>query len=139
MSDLTHDMFAQDDPKAGELATALAHHTGSGQQWRHSFAKRMRYTEGVQAFADLAGAWWLIDHLLLDPRYVRAALEHQIVFVSFAVDSQRRGQIEVVRDTGEYPLVRHHVRSTTCPPGVWRFYLQDHGEGGATLMLPSEY
>jgi len=124
---------------SNQLSTALAHHTGSEHLYVHAFAKSMDYTDGVRCFADLAGAWWLIDHLLFDPRYKRAALEHNIVFLSVAVDERARAMIECVRDTGEYPLVRHHVRYTDCPVGVWRFYLQANGRGGATLMLPSEY
>ena len=124
---------------AAELRDVLACHTGSENLYAHSFAKTMRYTDGVRCFADLAGAWWLIDHLLLDPRYKRAMLANEIVFITVKVDERSRANIECVRDTGERPLAQHHVRYTDCPQGEWKFYLQAHGEGGGTLMLPGEY
>jgi hypothetical protein len=122
-----------------ELRAALAHHTGSHYLYRNVLAPAMTYTDGARCFADTAGAWWLLDHLLIDPRYKREAIEHGLVFITLTVDEQSRGRIVCVRDSGEAPLVTHAVRYTDCPPGDWAFYLQDNGQGGATLMLPREY
>lgn len=137
---MTESMFEDARKQAAdEMRAALAHHTDSDQLYAHSFAKQMSYTDGVRAFADLAGAWWLVDHLLLDPRYKRAVATHEIVFITVTVDERSRASIECIRDIGERPLARHLVRYTDCPQGAWRFYLQLNGHGGATLMLPSEY
>lgn len=39
--------------------------TGSETWWRHPLNRRTTYTDGVQFLAERAGAYWLIDEILL--------------------------------------------------------------------------
>ena len=46
-------------------AADLRQFTGSEQYFRHSLARRVLYTEGVQFLAENAGAYWLVDKVAI--------------------------------------------------------------------------
>ena len=43
------------------LSSRLAGFTGTTQYYSHPLARSFRYTDGIKALADIAGAYWLLD------------------------------------------------------------------------------
>lgn len=119
-----------------ELRHKLAHYTGSEHYYVHPFTDRVRYTDGVKAFAEYAGAYWLIDILVTQPELYEGMLDHGFIVVDLRV----KGYSAVLKatteteDGTERTLYQRDIEFTDCPEGVWKFYLT-----GGYVLLPSEY
>ncbi len=119
--------------ESNELRHQLAHHTGSTTWYRHPFNRSCTYTDGVQAFAEAAGAYWLLDILMTQPEIIQAQRREGIVFITLAV-SRGSAMLTVKRDDDEPALYSRHIDYTDCPEGEWKFFFGDD-----VLLLPSEY
>lgn len=115
----------------------LGQFTGTEQWFRHTLVPSVTYTEGVQYFAEKAGAYWLLDILATElPKLVR---KHGIVFVTTKSDGHK-ADLVAVRDKGEPPLWQRQIDFTNLPEGEWSLWLSEGGpDNTIVIMLPSEY
>jgi hypothetical protein len=123
---------------------------GSDKRYRHTFNRRFIYTEGVQAVAEAAGAYWLLDKVALElaPLYAKAWLEENasIGVVKFTVPKDGAGSRPVVvlslADDAP-PAYEQALDFTTFPEGEWVFFLGTDEVGPesyvTTMCLPQEY
>lgn len=119
-----------------ELQSTLSHFTGSDEFYRHFLNRRFLYTQGVEAMAASAKAYWLIDELAL--RYRGALARQPFLLVRFTSKNQT-GRIVWEDGNGNKVGRGMNIQYTDFPEGEWQFYIAHSGEGLATLMLPSEY
>jgi hypothetical protein len=133
-----------------QLAAELEGFTGT-EKWRpHFLNRRLLWTDGVQYFAEKAGAHWFIDLVAIGadgkpglvPRVVPDKHGFAIVLLT---SKDGTGLVEAYADSeedGTYfignRLFTQPIEFTDCPEGVWRFYLVWDGEH-TVLLVPSEY
>lgn len=108
---------------------------GSETRYRHTFNRRFLYSEGMQAVAQAAGAYWLLDKVAFElaPLYAKAWLEGNttIGIVKFTVPTEesktRQPRLYPVLTlslaNGEPPAYEQALDFTTFPEGDWVFYL----------------
>jgi hypothetical protein len=119
------------DGQKSQIESALAHHSGSLDRFRH-WTDRVIYTPGVADMAKLCNAYWLIDLVAshqIDPR-VRSE-EFQIW--ELTVEPGRKA-VARATDGNSNPVVSQDIEYTDFPLDMIKLYL-DQG----TLMLPGEY
>jgi len=114
------------------LRGLLAQHIGSQQKFRH-FASRAHYTEGVRHFAEQAGAFWLLDIIMTEPKILEGMRREGFIVIALNV-KEGKGSLTARRDTDCPNLFERFIAYTDCPEGEWRFYFSND-----MLMLPSEY
>lgn len=112
-----------------ELKTELSNYYGTTEWFKHSLSV-MTYTEGVQAFAEGAGAYWLLDIFATE---VFPLLKTED-FLNIEVMVKKSKATILVDDGNDSILFKKAISFTDCPEGTWQFFLTDN-----VLMLPSEY
>jgi len=118
-------------PTPQELREKLAYYTGTEQWYRHPLNRGMLYTEGVECFAEEAGAYWFLDIVATEVFRLQEA-EHFLV-IELQVESSDVCRI-VVSDGNDNDVWMRGIDYTDCPLGLWKFYLTDN-----VIMLPGEY
>lgn len=94
------------------------------------FNPNLVHTDGVQYFANEAGAFWFLD-IVATEIYPLSKKEPFIVITLKAND----GKATITADDGNDKRVfQKKISYTDCPDGEYRFYLADN-----VLMLTSEY
>jgi hypothetical protein len=91
---------------------------------------RMQHTDGVQYFAEQAGAFWLLDIIATE---IYPLTKDQPFMVITMTVKDKEGKL-VVDDGDDNWIYQRNIEFTDCPDGEYRFYLI-----GDVLMLPSEY
>ena len=94
------------------------------------FNPKLVHTDGVQYFADQAGAFWLLD-IIATEIY---PLTSQHDFLAITMDVKDKKAKLVVDDGNDNWIFQKNIEFTDCPNGEYRFWLI-----GNVLMLPSEY
>jgi ABC-type dipeptide/oligopeptide/nickel transport system permease subunit len=121
---------------------------GSERRYRHQFNPRFIYTEGAQAVAEAAGAYWLLDLIGLEisPIYAAAWLkgEASIGIVTLEVFGDKASAKVTLSLEDDAPVAfERDLTYTDFPQGKWNFYLgtDEIGEDSyvTTLMIPAEY
>jgi len=88
------------------------------------------HTDGVQYFAEQAGAFWFLD-IIATEIHPKSKNEPFIV-ITLSVNDKKA---KIVADDGnDKRIFQKNVSYTDCPDGEYRFYLADN-----VLMLTSEY
>ena len=116
---------------ATDLKNALAQHYGSQTIFKHSINPRFFYTEGVQCFAEEAGAYWFLDIVATDIWEFCLSLDFASVVLAVG---ESGGAAIGVEDGDGGVLWRKGIAYTDCPEGEWIFFYQN-----STLLLPLEY
>lgn len=132
------------------LELGLKQFYGTEQWRRHHFNRYLLHTDGVEYFAQKAGAYWFIDAVAIGMAGKRGLVPYVVPNKSpFAIvllkSKDQKAVVEAYKDTTESGnfvesnrLFRQKVDFTDCPEGDWKFFLIWDGEK-ATLLLPSEY
>ena len=94
------------------------------------FNPKLVHTDGVQYFADQAGAFWLLD-IIATEVYPLTKKNPFLVITMTVADKKAK---LVVDDGDDNWIYQRNIDFTDCPDGEYRFYLI-----GEVLMLPSEY
>lgn len=120
-----------------ELQSRLSQYTGT-EHWYSGapLFPRFKYTDGVKAMAELAGAYWLIDLIFSHQITPRVRMEPFQIWTISAKRTRRglgRGMAEMKTDTNQPVLARQRF-STDFPEGEFKLYFID-----GVLLLPSEY
>ena len=122
------------------IASALTHCTGSEHQYRHSFMRSFRYTDGIKTLAEMAGAYWLIDLAASHQtnRKVRSEAFQLWSIRKLPEGYQNKAVAECRRDSGEKPICRQYIEYTDFPfddlGESFEFYVVDN-----VMLLKSEY
>jgi hypothetical protein len=129
---------SNENPRPGRHANF----TGTEQWFRHSLARDITYTEGVQYVAETAGAYWLLDEIAIAQRSV-PALGHEefqvwklVVTVSPCPGSPvtNRTASLSVEDGNDNVVWTNHISFTDFPePGIELWFTDK------VILLPSEY
>jgi hypothetical protein len=114
---------------AVNLEDDLRQFTGT-EAWFEHWLRRLKYTEGVQYFAEKAGAYWFLD--IVATEVVPLQKQHPFLRVVLSVADNRA---EIAADDGDYNEVwSRKLDFTDCPGGKWEFYVTNN-----VILLPSEY
>lgn len=113
-----------------ELKAALANYYGSENIYCSALNRRMTYTEGAQAFAKCAGAYWFINIVATE----LFALQVKEGFLSIVLHVEGTKAKITADDGNGNALFTKSIDYTDCPEGEWEFFFT-----GNMLMLPSEY
>jgi hypothetical protein len=117
-------------PTPETLQASLDQFYGTDQWYRHGLNPNMLYTDGVQYFAEHAGAYWLLDIIATEvfPFQKKEPFLHITAY-------SREGKGSILVDNGNGMHVHYKsIDYTDLPEGSWHFYLTDN-----VLLLPSEY
>lgn len=122
---------------ADKLRELLVNFTGTESYYRHPLSRHVVWTDGVKAFADSVGGYWLLD--ILATELPKLVLRHGIVFVTLSV-KDGGAEISAVSNKGKARLWSRVVEFTDCPEGEWDFYFAGGGpDDTLVILLPSEY
>ena len=115
------------------LLADLHQFTGTTQWFRHGLNRKVLYTEGVQYVAEQAGAYWLVDEIVLAQAYEKAvqATPFQVWRLIVKDDNSATLFCEDGNGIGVY---RKAIAFTDFPAQGIRFFFTD-----SVLLLPSEY
>jgi hypothetical protein len=118
------------------LASELAHFTGTEHYYRHPLARTVTYTDGVQYFAEKAGAYWLLDILATEVAPISRKMDDLLVATVKVSDNQAA----LSAADGNKKVWKRKIGFTDLEDGTWTFYVAPGGPGGTTVVfLPSEY
>jgi len=94
------------------------------------FTPKLVHTDGVQYFADQAGAYWFLD-IVASECY---PLTKKEPFLSIVLQVKNGHANIFVEDGNCEVLETRTIEHTDCPDGDYKFFLTDN-----VLMLTSEY
>jgi hypothetical protein len=115
---------------ASDIRHALAHCTGSEHWYRHPLVRSCLYTDGVQTFAEMAGAYWFLDIVATEVLPFQKRQEFILVTMTVTGSAAR-----IVADDGNgKSFWSRDIDFTDCPEGEWKFYVINN-----TVLVPSEY
>ena len=116
--------------ESAALKRELAQFFGTEKWYRHPLRQAMLYTDGVQCFAEKAGAYWFLDIVATE---IFSLLEKE-EFMVVTLDSAETGTAVIrVTDGNNHALMEKDIPWTDCPAGQWEFYLTNN-----VLLLPGE-
>lgn len=114
-----------------ELAGHLADFIGTGSYYSNKLTGAT-YTDGVQFFAEAAGAYWLLDIIATEVQ--AAAKENNERFVCVRAVATN-GKARLTADDGDGNVFwKKGIDMTDLPEGTWPIWLID-----GVMLLPSEY
>lgn len=120
-----------------ELLCAVAGHTGTETWWRHWANPRVTYTDGVKAFAETAGAYWLLD--IFATELWKPVNEHRFLELQCKVGADEKAELTAQADDAGFVWSRK-IEWTDCPAGEWKFFFAEGGpENSFVILLPGEY
>jgi hypothetical protein len=112
-------------------AADLAQFTGSETVYRHSIARQILYTEGVQFLAERAGAYWLLDEIALNQARPEIAAEAFQLWALTVTGSRAQLRCE---DGNDNVVYAKDIDFTDFPLATIRLYVANR-----TILLPTEY
>lgn len=123
-------IYTSAEEQSFSLSRELKQFTGTEQWYRHNLVQGMLYTDGVQFFAEHAGAYWFLDIVATE---IFPMQDKQQFMVVTLTAEDNKGSITATDGNGGQVYARE-IEFTDCPVGGWDFYLTDN-----VLLLPSEY
>ena len=94
------------------------------------FSPNLKHTDGVQYFAETAGAFWFLDIVATEIYPFSDKYPFMTIYLT-----ARDGKAEIIVQDGDISRVmQKQIEFTDCPDGVYSFFLVDD-----VLMLCSEY
>ena len=94
------------------------------------FNASLVHTDGVQSFAEQAGAFWFLDIVATEIFPFSDKYPFMTIYLT-----AKDGQAEIIVQDGDISrLYQKPIEFTDCPDGVYEFFLTDN-----VLMLCSEY
>jgi hypothetical protein len=119
-----------------ELNQKLAGFTGT-INWHRHWTNLLAYTNGVQAMAEAAGAYWLIDAIAswqIKPKVARCDFQAW----ELTVKDDRTAVLEMREDSDQPVIVTQQIEYTDFPPGTFKLWIEGSGSE-RVLLLPSEH
>jgi len=94
------------------------------------FSPNLKHTDGVQYFAEQAGAFWFLDIVATEIYPFSDKYPFMTIYLTV---KDRKAEI-IVQDGDISRVFQRHINFTDCPEGTYEFFLTDD-----VLMLCSEY
>jgi hypothetical protein len=118
-----------------ELRNLLENYSGCEQPLYNPLYPKMRYTDGVQAFAQNAGggAYWFLD-IVGTEYHPKQDKEDPFMCITLHVSPVKSAIISADDGNGNERVPPKIIEFTDCPAGIWKFFLE-----GDTLILPGEH
>lgn len=115
-----------------DLQDGLSNFYGGDTLYKQPLYPRMKYTEGVQFFAENAGngAYWFLDIVGTEIYHLYAKREE---FINIVLKSDGRKALITADDGNGGIFWKRDIDFTDCPEGEWQFFLEND-----TLCLPAE-
>lgn len=110
----------------------LRQFTGSEQWYRHSFVRKVLYTDGAQYVAETGGAYWLIDEIAFGQNEPSVAAEEFQVW-RLKVNTDKTATLSC-DDGNDRVVYSKPIEYTDFPLDEIAFYFIDN-----VIMLTSEY
>jgi hypothetical protein len=110
----------------------LANFTGSENWYRHWLGKVL-FTDGAKFVADHAGAYWLIDEIVLNQTRPKVRAE-EFQCWTLRVDLEKRKGVLTCDDGNGNVVFTKRIEFTDFPLAEIKFYYADR-----TILLPTEY
>lgn len=129
-----------------ELRNLIDEYQPGEEKFRHPYNPRFLYTGGVQAVAEEAGAYWMLDIIATEvaPICLKSwdELGNGQHFLKVCVKGSK-AYMSLVWDEGCVPLWKRFISYTDFPEGDWMFYLFMDGVCNPpntvlVALLPSE-
>ena len=117
-------------PNTIDLESQLGQFIGTENYYVNPLYPWMRYTDGVQFFANKAGTYWFLD--ILGTELMSKVRRNP--FMSITLEVKDGVANILVTDGNDNNIWSRKEIYTDCPAGDWRFFLTDR-----VLMLTSEY
>jgi hypothetical protein len=114
-------------------AADLRQFTGSEHWYRHGLVHDILYTDGVQFVAERAGAYWLIDEIVLAQRFEKRLAGEEFQLWKLAVLPDHTAALTCDDGNGNV-VYSKAIEFTDFPLPEILFYFTDN-----TILLPSEY
>ncbi len=111
----------------------LRQFTGTETWYRHWANKNVLYTDGVQYVAETAGAYWLIDAIVLNQSETAVHAEAFQVW-KLKVDLSASKAVLICEDGNGNTVFNKDIEYTDFPLAEIKFYFTDK-----VLMLTGEY
>ena len=111
----------------------LSQFSGSEHWYRHGLVPSITFTDGAKYVADEAGAYWLLDEIVLAQRYVHAVAAEEFQVWKLAVNADNSATL--VCENGNYKTVySKEIPFTDFPAeGITLWFAND------VIYLPSEH
>ena len=94
------------------------------------FSPTLKHTDGVQYFAEQAGAFWFLDIVATEIYPFSNKYPFMTIYLT-----AKDGKAEIIVQDGDISrLYQKQIDFTDCPDGTYEFFLTDD-----VLMLCSEY
>jgi len=94
------------------------------------FSPNLKHTDGVQYFAEQAGAFWFLDIVATEIYPFSDKYPFMTIYLTV-----KDGKAEIIVQDGDVSrLFQRQIDFTDCPEGTYEFFLTDD-----VLMLCSEY
>lgn len=106
--------------------------TGSENWYRHPMTG-MSYTDGVKYMAEVAGAYWLVDDILIAQRFERKLAGQEFLVWKLTKNKTGRGAKLVAEDGNDNKLYAEKIDFTDFPLDEITLFLENR-----VLYLPSE-
>lgn len=116
---------------SSQLKHGMAQFIGTENYYRHVLS-RMKYTDGVQFFAENAGggAYWFLDIVGTELMQIQKTQP----FISIKLNIIESKADIIATDGNDNILWCRSIEFTDCPEGEWSFYLID-----GIMLLTREY
>ena len=111
----------------------LAQFTGSEQWYRHPLARDVIFTDGAKYVADAAGAYWLLDEIVLAQRYEHSVKAELFQLWKLAINADRTAVLTCNDGNGAIVFSKT-IEFTDFPLSEIEFYFANN-----VIHLPSEY
>ena len=111
----------------------LAHFTGTETWYRHSFVRKVLYTEGVLHVAEAGGAYWLLDELALAQVHTPAVAGEPFQVWTLKVNKDHTAML-TCEDGNKKVVFTKRIEFTDFPLDEISLWFTDN-----VILLPSEY
>ena len=111
----------------------LREFTGSETWYRHALVRQVLFTDGAKYVADVAGAYWLLDHIALAQRYEAAVKAESFQVWRLKVEANCSATL-TCEDGNKQVVYKFTLEFTDFPhEGITLWYANE------VIHLPSEY
>lgn len=120
-------------PKTLELENYMANYYGT-EHYYTDWAYKFKYTDGVKAFCEKAGAYWILDivnSLFFEEKYAKKMNGD---FIAIKLNVVENNKATITFEDSESKFYSQDIPFTDCPEGEWIFFYDD-----GILIWHSEY
>jgi uncharacterized protein DUF6876 len=112
----------------------LRQFTGGDEYYYLPMFRRWKYTEGVKYVAMMAGAYWLVEAIMLHQTSAKAKAEEFQVWTLTKPEGSASATLIMTDGNSDKPIIQQNIEFTDFPLDEIKFYMTND-----VLYLPSEH